>query len=115
MFGQLLAYKATHGNCNVPNRWPENPKLGVWVATQRKDHKRGRLSDDRIARLEEIGFVWDTLEAAWEEMFTALLAYKDAHGDCNVPNRWPENLQLGTWVGAQRALDNRGKVAPERT
>jgi hypothetical protein len=31
----LREYKAIHGNCLVPSRYPSNPELGVWVGTQR--------------------------------------------------------------------------------
>ncbi|WP_155265787.1 helicase associated domain-containing protein, partial [Chlamydia suis] len=41
----------------VPEGYPQNPQLAVWVKTQRKDCKDGKLSEDKIARLEEIGFV----------------------------------------------------------
>jgi hypothetical protein len=42
-------------------------------------------------------------------------AYKRAHGDCNVPQRWATDQQLAKWVSEQRtykkALD-RGEPAP---
>jgi hypothetical protein len=31
----LAAYKATHGDCNVPARWDEDQPLSHWVAKQR--------------------------------------------------------------------------------
>ena len=80
-----------NGDCNVPK---DRSFLGNWVGTQSTEYKAKRLSAERIARLEAIGFVWDRFEAAWEESFAELLAYKEANGDCNVP----QGSSLGGWV-----------------
>ena len=69
-FGLLEQYKEVHGDCNVPQKWPENPQLGSWVMTQRRN--RETLSEDRVSRLEALGFVWDANATAWETMFDAL-------------------------------------------
>jgi hypothetical protein len=37
------------------------------------------------------------LDTRWERMFTRLLAFKDKYGDCVVPNRYPDDTQLGSW------------------
>jgi hypothetical protein len=34
--------------------------------------------------------------AAWEAQLARLAAYKAEHGDCNVPQRWAEDPQLGS-------------------
>jgi hypothetical protein len=36
---RLAAYKAAHGDCNVPQGWAEDPKLARWVGTQRRCKK----------------------------------------------------------------------------
>ena len=54
----LVAYKEEFGHCNVPSRYAENVKLGTWVNTQRSFYNRGKLSADRINKLEAIGFEW---------------------------------------------------------
>lgn len=55
----LRAYSASNGgSCDVPQRYPPSPSLGVWVHTQRRAHAAGRLSPERKARLDELGFVW---------------------------------------------------------
>ena len=72
------------------------------MGRQRGSYLKGKLSDDRIKLLEEIGFVWDILESQWEEMFEALKEYKNNHDHCNVPATWTENQQLGYWVTVQR-------------
>ena len=52
--------------------------------------------------MDKIDFIWNMLEAAWEEMFKALVEFKKEHKHCNVPKKWPENPQLATWVISQR-------------
>ena len=47
------------GDVNVPQSTViDGLKVGAWLSTQRKDYKKGKLSPDRIARLEVIGIVW---------------------------------------------------------
>ena len=111
MFKRLVAYKNTKGDCNVPNDWSENPTLGNWVCTQRIFRKKGKLDENRIQRLDAIGFVWDTLDAAWEEKFLELKLFQKSYGHCNVPKIWSENQQLANWVGRQRRSKSQGKLS----
>ncbi|WP_257616748.1 DEAD/DEAH box helicase [Chlamydia suis] len=112
-FLELQRFQEEHGHCKVPNRYPQNPSLGVWVSNQRADFKEGKLSEDRIARLEEIGFVWRVLEEAWEENFLELKRFQEEHGHCKVPQRYPENPQLASWVSNQRADFKEGKLSED--
>ena len=61
----------------------------------------GRLTDDRINRLENLGFVW-SLRDDWQKHYEELKEYKGIHNDCNVPARYSKNRRLGIWVSAQR-------------
>jgi hypothetical protein len=38
-----------------------------------------------------------SVDTRWERMFTRLLAFKEKYGDCVVPNRYPDDTQLGSW------------------
>jgi hypothetical protein len=118
MYAALVAYREEFGHCNVPRRWPANPKLSTWVRTRRRTRTANKLSEDRsedrIRRLDELGFVWDPLDTAWEEMFSALVAYRDLFGHCNVPVVWPENPKLGRWVNNQRYARRINGLAKER-
>ncbi len=104
MFDALVEYRSTHGNCHVPVDYRENPQLGRWTRKQRAAKKLGRLTAERARRLHEIGFEWDPSDTAWEKMFAVLIAYKEVHGDCDVPTEWPANLQLSRWVFTQRRV-----------
>jgi hypothetical protein len=66
-FAQLVSYKEKEGDVIVPMRMPG---LGGWVKQQRKDYKnflkgelsKNRLSEERIAKLESIGFIFDATQ-----------------------------------------------------
>ncbi len=99
-FGELLAYKEANGNCSVPFQWEDNPKLSNWCSTQRYTFVNNLLSQNRIERLERIGFDWSPFDSKWEEKFNELLSYKAEHGDVNVPRY--DSSGLGAWVSNQR-------------
>ena len=58
-FAALLKFKRRKGHCCVPTFHRKgNLQLGWWVATQRRNRKK--MSAERGARLNKIGFVWRT-------------------------------------------------------
>ena len=65
---QLVAYKAEHGNCNVPKCWAEDPKLGEWVSTQRT----GKRQLDRGGSGSWIKGMMAVLGSAWEDPIPAV-------------------------------------------
>ena len=58
MLNALAAYKAAHGDCNVPRYSQDDLQLAVWVASQRKQHANGGLGKNRKERLDSLGFQW---------------------------------------------------------
>lgn len=86
------------GCCNVSQL--RKSQLGKWVNKQRTG--KDRLNPARIAQLDELGFVWNARDVAWDGMFEELKRYKERFGDCNVPQQCDENPQLGRWVNVQR-------------
>ena len=125
-FAMMLKYKKEHGHCYVPKVYPENQSLSYWVFRLRglykertSKRKHNRLTDERIKRLEDIGFAFwvknskEQLEieslrrkpkddAKWNNYFAKLKEYKKEHGHCLVPKCYPENQALSTWVFGQR-------------
>jgi hypothetical protein len=137
---KLKTYRAMHGDCSVPSRWAKDPGLANWVGrhrTQKRKLDRGEPSEmtaERAAKLDAFGFDWAPqsggaetarydigqtggipLDAKWEAQLAKLAAYKAAHGDCNVPKGWAEDLGLGIWVSKQRRFKkklDRGEPSP---
>ena len=63
-YDQLQQFQEKHGHCLVSKR-DENVDqvLANWVSSQRAFYRDGRLSEERIAKLEALGFVWNTRSA----------------------------------------------------
>ena len=95
----------------MPNSQTEGDfRLGPWVNTQKMHGRAGRLSRDRIARLEALpGWVWDVVGAAWEQALGLLQSYVGREGHARVPNQHTEDgFRLGSWVSEQRRAKKAG-------
>jgi len=122
MFDKLKLYKANHGgDTNVPFTYSRDPSLGNWVSHQRRQFKKtnnGQLTDERIQKLQSIGFTFSQQDQQWNDMFDKLKLYKADHGgDTNVPQGYNPDPQLGTWVNTQRTQYqkvNNGSLTTER-
>jgi hypothetical protein len=57
-YDQLIRFKEINGHCNVPQRYATNVELGRWVKDQRTFKTKGKLSQERIDLLNDIGFSW---------------------------------------------------------
>ena len=114
-FDHLKVFKQREGHCRVPAKYKfkENGyPLGQWVGVQRVN--KDRLFEGRRQRLHELGFIWDTLAAAWEDGFNYLKDYKQREGHCRVPAKHEDGngFRLGGWVNNQRM--NKEKLTVER-
>ncbi len=114
MVGALTVFRKARGHCSVPTAWPENPRLGRWVAGQRYRRKIGELPPETVAQLDALGFVWSATDSSWNALFDALVEFKRKHGHCDVPTHWSENPRLAKWVVAQRHRKKEGSLSPLR-
>jgi Helicase associated domain len=84
--------------------------LGKWACTQRVLYKRKlrghkyTITDDRIARLTNIGFPWEvttskTRKLPWQYYYNLLLAYQREHGHLNIPHNY-----ISTTQGDERSI-----------
>lgn len=107
-YDMLTQYTIDNGHCCVPIA---HPQLGMWVAKMRANHRRGKLPECRVRKLQRIGFVWNTAEADWMDKFEKLLQFRQTHGHSCVPFNEGE---LGWWVNTQRQCKRKGKLMVDR-
>lgn len=97
-------------------------QLGIWVANQRRNFKKGTLSKDRQNLLDDIDFVWDAPEAMWNDQYQRLLDYqkqqiaggKERLTSTLVPQHYLRDPQLAIWVKEQRQNRKNGVLTAER-
>lgn len=98
--------------------------LRAWITRMRREHERGELTPDRVARLERIdGWSWDQPVSAeverrhlWESQFTRLQAWVVEHGHASPDQRVIyQGTRLGAWVNKQRVKYRSGTLTAERT
>ncbi|GHV39941.1 hypothetical protein FACS189490_04330 [Clostridia bacterium] len=102
-YAEAVAYFNEHGNSEIPQNYvlPNGKKLGLWIAKQRRDFNDGKLSEEKIKKLNNIDMRFDNaLELQWEMKYAAAKAYFEKHGDLKVPNefRTENGITLGVWI-----------------
>ncbi|MDB4340663.1 Helicase associated domain protein [Akkermansiaceae bacterium] len=111
-FQKLKEFQTQYGHCRVPTSWDD--RLNRWILTNRQSKKKGKLSTERLDRLEQLGFIWEAHQQTWETQFEKLLAYKKEHGDCLVPAKWVTDKTLANWVTAQRTNKKKGTLSADK-
>jgi hypothetical protein len=113
-FKKLQEFKKREGHCLVLRGHIEDGfQLSTWVSTQR--NTKEIMGEDRITLLNEIGFIWDANESAWNEGFEYLLKFIKREGHARVPARHKEeNYPLGGWASRQRKnMDSKLRRLPD--
>lgn len=117
-FSDLQQFVATHGHAQPA--WKQSGadiRLGVWVYKQRVYYRDGRLSLEKVQRLEALpGWVWTFQDACWERAFEYLRDFMHTHGAARPPSTYKaaDGFGLGKWVKQQRMDCRAGLLDPDR-
>lgn len=105
---ELIRYKEENGHCDVPRKHP----LGPWVSNQRQRKRIGKLSKDRVERLNKINFSWiSRIRDTFDDYIEQLREYQEFYRHMNVPQKYKK---LGRWVNDQRTKKTRGILPKEQ-
>ena len=113
------------GHSRVPRRHIESfqgheVKLGLWISRLRNDFRQGKLLPERIAAIEAVpGWVWDVLEADFQEGRDALAQFVEREGHARVPMRHVEpfegrEFKLGSWIENRSEDLQAGRLSVEQ-
>jgi len=93
----LKAYHSIHNDVVLPRRFvvpPNDPSYpiewhGVDLSSTVYNMEWWKLhlreNPERVAELNQLGFVWERLQPEWNLILTALITYSSIHGDLLVP------------------------------
>ena len=120
-YASAKQYYEENGNLEVPARYitEEGYALGSWINNQKAFRKGtivGKLTEDQIKKLDDIGMIWDSLDYFWEQSFISAKEYYLAHGNLDVPTNFKskDGKHLGNWVLRQRQLYKSNSLTDEQ-
>ncbi len=119
----LKQYKAREGDCLVPTNHIEILEdgnklcLGNWVQCVRQS-KKGKgnylLTPERIAQLNNLGFVW-SVESGFEKFYRHVLLYKNKYGHVDIKrNDEIDNYRIGKIYSIVIQDYKKGKLTKEQ-
>jgi len=111
-FEHARDYMKQHGSLDVKVAYvcADGFRLGAWIGVQRGNYMRllnagiDPMTDEKLNRLNTIGMIWKTADAAFEEGFLEATRYAAKHGDLEVPTKYvsPDGFKLGAWINRMR-------------
>eukprot|EP00957_Ditylum_brightwellii_P121625 9274970-Ditylum_brightwellii.AAC.1 len=102
MFGELYAFKAQNGHCNVSQNGEQNKSLAQRVSQQRLPYRKNTLNSDQLKQSISVDFKLDKHDLSWNEKFNQLLCtYKAQNEHCIVSTHDEQNNSLQQWVSQQ--------------
>lgn len=115
-YEKLVEYKNNFGIVDVPKNLTFNGyKLGRWCLQQKIYYNKGELSQNRIDKLNSIGFIFDSLEEEWNRRYEQYKRYVSENKTLYVPKQTVyENENLGSWILTQKHRFKVGKLSEER-
>ena len=88
-----------------------------WANKRRTEKSKNdpKLTPQRIAALDDLGFVWNADEARWMKNFTATKAWMKKNNNTTPPASEKFNgCNIGAWAATQRGLTRKGTLAAKR-
>jgi len=117
-YGLLLDYFEEHGDTNVfwTHQTEDGHNLGSWVRSQRSQKKINELSAERIQKLNDLYFIWDTRETKWNIGYGHLKEFLKENNidEINHETKGKNDYLLGKWVSKNRMQKIRNKLKSER-
>ena len=99
-------FREQFGNLQVPAKYKtkDDYPLGKWINNARKRRSDGKLTEERIRQLNQLGMAWKVFDVRWEQGYALAMNYAAKHGDLNVPVNYTteEGEKLGAWILNQR-------------
>lgn len=120
-YASAKQYYKENGNLEVPARYitEEGYALGSWLNNQkaiRKGTISGKLSEDQIQKLDDIGMIWDSLDYFWEQNFKLAKEYYLTYGNLDISTNYKSTggKHLGNWILRQRQLYKSNSLTDEQ-
>jgi hypothetical protein len=110
-FSGVYKFYLENGHLDIPDDYlgGKGKSLSLWLSRQRSQKSSGKLSEEQIASLDELGMDWLTsAERDWENHYESAKEYYDKNGTLDIPCAYVDEngFSLGMWLWRVRS----GKV-----
>jgi DNA-binding XRE family transcriptional regulator len=111
---ELRRFVECAGHASVPARYatPDGYRLGQWCWWMRGRRHEGAVSAERIAALDQIGFVWSPRDAAFDRALAEFVSSRSPDGE--VPAYSPSGFNLHAWCRNIRRRREKGQISPDQ-
>lgn len=106
-YNLLIKYYKEHGDIYVPRDYiVDAVKLGEWFDHQRSFYNKGKLSKERITKLNELNPNWHDVKhkkQSFDFYYNMLKKYYEQYGNIDVPENYViDDVNLGMWLSRIR-------------
>lgn len=107
-----------NGHSLVPSNFKTDDglNLGKWLVSQRQNVKNQLMKEDRLNRLQAVGFIENSKAAGYERFLYLFVKYHERAGHAMVPIDYvtDDGDKLGEWVHRQRRNYATKKLDPSK-
>ena len=111
-------YRDQFGNLQVPAKYKtkDGYLLGAWITNARKRRNDGKLTEERIQKLDQLGMTWNVFDVRWEQGYAFAAAYVQEYGNLDVPRNYKtaDGKSLGNWLMNQQKAYEQGGLSDDQ-
>lgn len=111
---EVEKYKAHTGHLNIPQEYVSETGYRLGLQVNRARTHPHTIPAHIVESLDDLGMVWNTNHARWQQVFNAAQEYVAEHGHLRVPStyRTTGGVALGSALKARRARARAGTLDP---
>lgn len=111
-------FREQFGNLQVPAKYKtkDDYPLGKWINNARKRRNDGKLTEERIRQLDQMGMIWSVFDAKWEQGYALSAVYAQKYGNLDVPRDYKtaDGKTLGRWIQNQELAYEQKKLSADQ-
>lgn len=124
-YQDLKSFLTEHNMTSVPKSTIDRNgyDLYYWVSDQRRAYKSGKLTQEQMQKLDDIGYPFyadsssrqKKLQEKWMKNYEIVLEYSEAHKGEHTPKAVVyKGVSIVSWLSNQQVQFRKGKMIPER-
>ncbi len=114
VLSRLTKFKKTNGHCYVRASEVDDPQLLYIVTEVRKRRRKNEMTDEQIAALDGIGFVWNPNERQWLDGYNELVTFCKDYDNFDVAELAIRDQKMQSWIARQRQFNIDNAISEDR-